>query len=119
MSASITTDNRIHNIDLTRGLIEKYFKPCTSLLRSRGSHIIDFENYLRLSKTEAPSYDFKQGLISLNPQNRKFNQNSFEKICQNFAAMANLGKGKKGYIFIGVSDNEEDTKKIEKLDRAC
>ncbi len=116
MSSSITTENRIHNIDLTRGLIEKYFKACSSKIRSSGSHTIDFENYLRLSKTEAPSYDFKQGLISLNPKNREFNQDSFEKICQNFSAMANLGKGKKGYIFIGVTDKETDTQKIEKLD---
>jgi predicted HTH transcriptional regulator len=31
--------------------------------------------------------------------------------------MANLGKGKKGYIFIGVSDKEQDTKRIEQLDK--
>ncbi len=30
--------------------------------------------------------------------------------------MANLGKNKKGYIFIGVTDKEEDTQKIEALD---
>jgi predicted HTH transcriptional regulator len=30
--------------------------------------------------------------------------------------MANLGKGKEGYLFIGVTDTEEDTKRVEKLD---
>jgi hypothetical protein len=45
------------------------------------------------------------------------NGKHLEKIIQNIAAMANLGKGKKGYIFIGVSDKEEDTQRIEKLDK--
>jgi hypothetical protein len=102
--------------DLTKGLIQSYFKISTSTTRSSGSYAIDLENYLRRSKTEAPNYDFKQGLVSLNPANRSFDQDCFEKICQNIAAMANLGKEKKGYIFLGVSDTEKDTKQIEKLD---
>ncbi|MBD2303993.1 hypothetical protein H6G17_00460 [Chroococcidiopsis sp. FACHB-1243] len=31
--------------------------------------------------------------------------------------MANLGKEKKGYIFVGVSDKEQDTQRIEQLDK--
>jgi predicted HTH transcriptional regulator len=53
----------------------------------------------------------------LNPSNRTFDNNCFEKICQNIAAMANLGKGKKGYIFLGISDKEKDTTHIEELDK--
>lgn len=116
MSSTLTTPNRVHNINLTKGLIENYFKPSNNPTRSSGSYAIDFEVYLRRSKTEAPHYDFKQGLYSLNPKNRQLDSNNLEKIIQNIAAMANLGKGKKGYIFIGVSDKEEDTKRIEELD---
>jgi dimeric dUTPase (all-alpha-NTP-PPase superfamily) len=117
VSSTITTDKRIKNIALTKGLIQNYFKPSESTTRSSGSYAIDLENYLRRSKTEAPNYDFKQGLFFLNPTNRNFDSNCFEKICQNIAAMANLGKGRKGYIFLGISDTEKDTKHIEKLDQ--
>lgn len=119
VSSSITTDKRTKNISLTKGLIQGYFKLSTSTIRSSGSYAIDLENYLRISKTEAPNYDFKQGLFSLNPSNRTFDNNCFDKICQNIAAMANLGKGKKGYIFLGISDKEKDTKHIEELDKIC
>jgi hypothetical protein len=117
VSASITADKRTRNIGLTKGLIQNYFKLSTSTTRSSGSYAIDLENYLRRSKTEAPNYDFKQGLFLLNPSNRTFDNNCFEKICQNIAAMANLGKGKKGYIFLGISDKEKDTTHIEELDK--
>ncbi len=117
VSSSITTDKRTKNINLTKGLIQNYFKLSTSTTRSSGSYAIDLENYLRRSKTEAPNYDFKQGLLSLNPSNRIFDDNCFNKICQNIAAMANLGKAKKGYLFLGISDTEKDTKIIENLDK--
>ena len=71
---------------------------------------------MRRSKTEAPNYDFKQGLYTLEDKNRRFDEQNLEKIIQNIAAIANLGKGKKGYIFIGVTDKEQDTQRIEKLD---
>mgnify|MGYP001795507632 CR=1 FL=1 len=116
VSSSITTDKRTKNINLTKGLIQNYFKSSKSPTRSSGSYAIDLENYLRRSKTEAPNYDFKQGLFSLNSSNRIFDNKCFNKICQNIAAMANLGKEKKGYIFLGISDTEKDTKLIEKLD---
>lgn len=115
-SSTITTQNRVHNINLTKGIIENYFKHSNNTTRSSGSYAIDFEVYLRRSKTEAPYYDFKQGLYSLAPNNRQFDSRNLEKIFQNIAALANLGKEKKGYIFIGVSDKEEDTKRIEDLD---
>lgn len=116
MSSTITERNRINNINLTKGLIQNYFKHSNSTTRSSGSYTLDFVNYLRRSRTESPNYDFKQGLYTLSGSNRKFDEGAFEKILQNIAAMANLGKARKGYIFIGVSDNEEDTQHIESLD---
>lgn len=41
----------------------------------------------------------------------------FEKVMYTIAALANLGKNQKGHLFIGVTDCEEDTKKVEKLDQ--
>lgn len=116
MSSTITERNRVNNIGMTKGLIENYFKSSTTTTRSSGSYALDFVNYLRRSRVESPNYDFKQGLYTLSNSNRQFDAGSFEKILQNLVAMANLGKGKKGYIFIGVSDNEQHTQRIEELD---
>ncbi len=117
ITATVTIDNRIQNINLTKGLIQNYFKHTDSPTRSSGSYAVDFEGYLRRSKTEAANYDFKQGFYSLDDRNRNYDERNLDKILQNIAAMANLGKGKKGYIFIGVSDKEPDTQRIEQLDK--
>ncbi|WP_338472754.1 DUF262 domain-containing protein [Niallia sp. XMNu-256] len=113
---SISISNRISNINLTIGLIQNYFKQSSKSLRSLGLLAIDFENYLRLSKVEPPYYDFKQGFYTLDDKSRLFDENSFEKIIHNITAMANLGKGKKGWLFIGVTDREAHTIRVEDLD---
>jgi len=117
MTSTVKIENRVYNINLTKGLIQNYFKHSDSPTRSSGSYAVDFEVYLRRSKTEAANYDFKQGLYNLDDKNRILDKGNLDKILQNIAAMANLGKGKKGYIFIGVSDKEQDTKRIEQLDK--
>lgn len=114
-SSTVIPENRVHNISLTKGLIQNHFKLSNAPRRSSGSYAIDLENYLRRSKIEAPRYDFKQGFYTLS-NNRKFDDNFFESLLQNIAAMANLGKGKKGYLFIGISDKETDTQRIESID---
>ena len=48
--------------------------------------------------------------------NRYFDENCFEKICQNISAIANLGKGKEGFLLLGVTDKEQDTQRVETLD---
>lgn len=112
----VRSDNRKKNIDLCKGLIQDYFKESDRIERSAGTLAIDFENYLRRSHVEAPIYDFKQGLYSLDERNRKLSGAMFENIFKNIAALSNLGNGKRGYLFIGVTDKEEDTQKVEKLD---
>lgn len=114
-SSTVIPDNRVHNINLTKGLIQNYFKLSNTPHRSSGSFAIDLENYLRRSRIEAPRYDFKQGFYTLSDR-RQFDDGFFESLLQNIAAMANLGKGKKGHFFIGISDKEADTKRIEELD---
>ncbi len=117
ITATTTTKDRVSNINLTKGLIQNYFKLSKAQNRSPGSYMMDFENYLRRSQIEAPNYDFKQGLYNLDDKNRYFDEQNFNKICQNIAAIANLGKGKKGFLFLGVTDREQDTQRIEKLDK--
>lgn len=111
-----TTKDRTDNINICRGLIQDFFKESSSTFRSSTSYILDFRGYLQRSKSEAASYDFKQGFYTLDPQIRKFDEKSFDKILKSISALANLGKGKFGYLFVGVTDKEEDTQKIEELD---
>lgn len=113
----IATENRVKNINLTVGLLQNYFKKSEQVLRSPGVLAIDFENYLRLSKIEPPNYDFKQGFYTLSEENRVFDDQSFEKMLCNISALANLGKGKRGFLFIGVSDRETHTLRVEALDK--
>lgn len=110
------TSDRVKNIAVCKGLIQDCFKKTNSTFRSNTSYLIDFQTYLTKSKTEAPSYDFKQGFYSLNQKNRSFDKENFYKILCNISALANLGKDKEGYLFIGVTDKEKDTLLIENLD---
>ena len=111
-----TTKDRRNNINTCKGLIQDYFKATLSTFRSTTSFIFDFQAYLMRSKTEAAIYDFKQGFYSLNPQKREFDETSFKKILCNISALANLGKDKTGFLFIGVTDKERDTVQVENLD---
>lgn len=112
-----TTADRRNNINVCKGLIQDYFKDNESTFRSPTTYIIDFQTYLTKSKVETAVYDFKQGLYTLHPSNREFSEKTFsEKILKSISALANLGKNKVGYLFIGVTDKEEDTLRIETLD---
>lgn len=112
-----TTADRRTNINVVKGVIESHFKDADATFRSSTSKTLDFQNYLMRSKVEAATYDYKQGLYSLHPSNREFSEDTFEKkILRNIAAMANLGKSKKGFLFIGVTDKESDTLQVEELD---
>ena len=112
-----TSHDREMNIKKCLGLIQDYFKKSDDLFRNTGSAALDFQNYLHRSKVEAADFDFKQGLYPLTKDERKFSDKIFEKkIIHNIAALANLGKNREGYLFIGVTDTESDTKRVEKLD---
>lgn len=112
-----TTADRRTNINVVKGVLEPHFKDADATFRSSTSMTLDFQNYLMRSKVESAIYDYKQGLYSLNPSKREFSEDTFEKkILRNIAAMANLGKSKKGFLFIGVTDKESDTVQVETLD---
>ena len=114
---NITNKARRQNIDVCKGLISNYFERSDEEIVP-GTLAIELENHLRRSKIEAPTYDFKQGFYNLHPDpnKRQFNNKLFEKIMRTIAALANLGKNKKGHLFIGVTDCEKDTQQVEKLD---
>ena len=78
-----------------------------------GFELVEFLSNIQ---SEQDSFDFKQGFLQLNESSRRFDEKSFEKIMQNACALANLGNGKKGYLFIGIADKKSDMDRIGKLD---
>ena len=116
LSHYTTIKDRTNNINICKGLIQNHFIESDTNFRSSTSYIIDFKAYLMKSKVESAVYDFKQGFYTLSPQGRKFDEKSFSKILRNISALANIGKNEKGFLFIGVTDKENDTKRIEKID---
>lgn len=105
--------NRTKNVQVVKGLLRNFFvnnpdDPVAVIGRT------EFTNLLSKSRTEAASYDFKQGLHRLDKQ-RKFDDDCFESIIQTICALANLGKDKVGYVILGVADKKADAERIRTL----
>ena len=73
----------------------------------------EFETILRQSEIEQVSFDFK--LTFYNLQTKTFNESILDKCIKTLTAMANRGKGCKGYVIIGVADNKLDADKLLKI----
>jgi len=112
---SVTAD-REKNIDITTGLIQRYFvKKDPPVLRHGSGLALDFENSLRRSKIESNRYECKQGFFDLS-EDRALNENLYEEIISTLCGIANIGPDADGYLFIGVADNESDASRIKQLD---
>jgi hypothetical protein len=112
---SVTSD-REKNINLTTGLIQKYFvKKDPPVLRHGAGLALDFENSIRRAKIESNRYECKQGFFDLSDK-RKINENLYYEIIETICAIANIGPEENGYLFIGVADKEADALRIQALD---
>ncbi len=113
------SEDRIKNIDITKGLISKCFARIEPSVLGHGASLaLDIENSLRRSTIETTRYEFKQGILNLDAE-RKINKNIYEKILNTICGIANLGKSSGGgYIYIGVADKENDKNIITKLDQS-
>jgi hypothetical protein len=110
------TEDRIKNIDKTKGLIQRYFvKKDPPMLRHGAGLALDFENAMRRSKIESGRYECKQGFVSLDHQ-RKLDKSLDNKLLETICAIANVGPDSDGFIFIGVADKEADALRIAQLD---
>ncbi|MGA7678299.1 MAG: DUF262 domain-containing protein [Dehalococcoidia bacterium] len=113
----VTTEDRIKNIDIVTGLLQRHFIKKDSPVLGHGAGLaLDLENSLRRSSIETPRYEFKQGLLSLSPS-REYSNEVVDKILETICGIANVGPEATGYIFVGVADKKEDAEKIRKLDR--
>lgn len=72
------------------------------------------QNLLTNSKTEQPAYDFKLGFLELS-NNPAFDEGSLDKILETCSAIANIQKGHKGYVVIGVADNSATALRVKGL----
>lgn len=112
---SVTSD-REKNINLTTGLIQKYFvKKDPPVLRHGAGLALDFENSIRRAKIESNRYECKQGFFDLSDK-RKINENLYDEIIETICGIANIGPEENGYLFIGVADKEADALRIQALD---
>ncbi len=111
------TEDRVRNIDKTKGLIARYFtRKDPPLLRHGAGLAIDLENSLRRSRVETGRYECKQGFVDLS-SNRSIDEDLSDKILKTICGIANVGPDGDGFIFIGVADNQSDAKRIETLDK--
>jgi len=74
------------------------------------------ETLLGNALVEQQAFESKQGLYDLGPD-RKFDSESFSKICRTSTAIANIGPAVTGYVAIGIADNDDDAKRIKELDK--
>jgi hypothetical protein len=110
------TEDRIRNIDKTKGLISRYFvKKDPPMLRHGAGLALDFENSMRRSKVETGRYECKQGFVDLST-GRAEDKCLPNKILETICGIANLGPDADGFVFIGVADNSSDAERIKELD---
>lgn len=76
--------------------------------------ITRLENLLSQSLTEQSLFDYKQGFLRLDGSG-SFDEESFNKILQTCAAVANNRVGCKGYVLVGVCDKIETAARVKAL----
>lgn len=75
----------------------------------------ELETLLKQSEIEQTCFDFKIGFYDF--MKKSFNQEAFNKTIKTLTAMANRGKGKVGYVIVGIADKQESAKTLEKIDK--
>jgi hypothetical protein len=109
-------EDRVKNIDKTKGLIQRYFvKKDPPMLRHGAGLALDFENAMRRSKIETGRYECKQGLVNLSAD-RKADKEFELTLLQTICGIANVGPDSSGFLFLGVADKEADAKRVKALD---
>jgi len=107
-------ENRAAAVNAVVGMIQNYFEEDKNPDPAKVHWVTRLQNILMGSKTEQSAYDFKQGFLSLS-EKPTFDENSFENILITCAAIANIGKGHKGYVIVGVADTAETGLRVEEM----
>ena len=107
-------DNRGAAVNTIIGWIQGFFEEDENPDPAKVHWVTKLQNLLMNSTTEQSAYDFKQGFLTLADE-PSFDEESFSKILQTCAAIANISEGHKGYILIGVAENSSTATRVEKL----
>ncbi|MDQ4628365.1 DUF262 domain-containing protein [Janthinobacterium lividum] len=107
-------ENRGASVKTVVGLIQQFFEVDANPDPAKVHWVTKLQNLLTNSKTEQPAYDFKQGLLELSNK-PTFDEGSFDKVMETCAAIANIQKGHKGYLVIGVAENAATALRVKEL----
>lgn len=107
-------ENRDAAVKNVLGLIQQFFEEDANPDPAKVHWVTKLQNLLTNSKTEQPAYDFKQGFLELS-NNPAFDEGSLDKILETCSAIANIQKGHKGYVVIGVADNSATALRVKGL----
>lgn len=107
-------DNRSRAVESVVGWMKKFFENDKNPDPAKVHWITKLQNLLTNSKTEQAAYDFKQGFYKL-VKNPSFDASSFDKIMETCAAIANIGKGCKGYVIVGVAEKINDAQRVKEI----
>lgn len=109
-----SADDRTNAVNGAAGVYGPAFGPAKGYDPARVRWITQMENILTQSYTEQGAYDFKQGFVRLDGKHA-FDEDSFDKILKTLVGIANIRKGVRGYVLVGVADTEADAQRVTKL----
>lgn len=104
-------DNRSRMIDSVIGWVQGFVENDHNPDPAKVHWITKLQNLLTNSITEQAAYDFKQGFFTLDP-NPSLDESSFDKIMETCVAIANIGKGHKGYVVVGVAETANTAARV-------
>lgn len=107
-------DDRSQLVNGAAGMYSAAFGPRKAYDPAQVRWITQMENILTQSYTEQAAYDFKQGFLRLDGKHT-FDDDSFDKILKTLAGIANIRKGVRGYVLVGVADTEADANRVRQL----
>ncbi|MBB6579390.1 hypothetical protein HNP33_003502 [Comamonas odontotermitis] len=108
------SEDRVNAVNGASGVYSPAFVPSRGYDPAKVRWITQMENILTQSYTEQGAYDFKQGFLRLDGKNG-FDEDSFEKILKTLVGIANIRKGVRGYVIVGVADTEADARRVSML----
>lgn len=107
-------EDRVKLVNGAAGVYGAAFGPAKAYDPAHVRWITQMENILGQSYTEQAAYDFKQGFLRLDGTHT-FDDQSFDKILKTLAGIANLRKGVRGYVLVGVADTESDANRVTEI----
>lgn len=107
-------EDRTNLVNGAAGVYSPAFGPAKGYDPGQVRWITQMENILAQSYTEQAAYDFKQGFLRLDGKHT-FDDDSFDKILKTLAGIANIRKGVRGYVLVGVADTDADAKRVTEL----